>query len=355
MDPSIASLILLHLLFFLAVAATLRTVFQLQIQLAWSLGYGRPSLLSSFAILLLTFPFGTLVHEMGHYLAGRACRQSCLRFAIGPLELAPPAGRWTLRWIPLSHAGAVALVPSTFRRFGLQRALCSAGGPAASALAGLGFLLLSLHAPSRLLYWTWAFALQWALVGVIALVPVNILGVRSDGFNLWEAIRGGEPLDRTARDLLTPASHATPLRVADWPHDLVVRLAALPADPPNRRFHHYLAYIHFLDRGDVESAAANLDELAATRSAGDPPEYALEAAYFYGFHRNDAAGARRWLAIEEKDAEPWVRLRARAAAERASGNTDTARSLISQALALLNAQPACGAWQYEIDRLLEMQ
>ena len=324
-------------------------------QLAWSLGYGRLSLLSSFAILLLTFPFGTLVHEMGHYLAGRACRQACLRFAIGPLELARAGGRWTLRWIPLSHAGAVGLAPSTFHRFRLQRALCSAGGPAASAVVGVGFLLLSLHASSRVLYWTWAFALQWALVGVMALVPVNVLGVRSDGLNLWEAIRGGEPLDRTERDLLTPASHATPLRVADWPHDLVVRLPALPADPANRRFHHYLAYIHFLDRGDVKSAAPHLDALAATRAAGDPPEYALEAAYFYGFHRKDAACARRWLEMEEKDAEPWVRLRARAAAEQAAGNTDQARSLIFQALALLKAQPTCGAWQYEIDRLLEMQ
>lgn len=355
MDQAVTNLTLLHGLFFLTAAAILRYVFHLQIQLAWSLGYSSLSLLSSFAILLLTFPFVTLVHELGHYLAGRVCRQACLRFVIGPLELVPTAGRWTFHWVPVSRAGAVGLVPSTFHRFRRQRALCSTGGPAASAIAGLVLLYLSTHAPSRLLFWAWSFSLLWALVGVLALVPVNILGARSDGFNLWEAIRGGAPLDYTARDLLTPASHATSLRVAEWPHDLVLRLAALPADPANRRFHHYLAYIHFLDRGDVESAAPHLEGVAATRAAGDPPEYALEAAYFYGFHRKDATSARWWLEMEEKDAEPWVRLRARAAAEHAAGSTLQARSLILQALGLLEAQPACGAWQYEIDRLLEMQ
>jgi hypothetical protein len=335
-------------------AMIMKVSLNMQTILGQSLGFARLPLLPSFGLLLATCLFGTIIHELGHYGAGKFCHQACLRFVIGPLEFAPSGGRWRLQWVSLRHAGMVGLVPSTFERFRFQRVLCAAGGPLASFLVGIIFLYLSMRASSQMEFWIWSFSVQWALVGTLALIPVRFAGARSDGFSLWEALRGGRALEWTERDLLTPSSHATAMRVGEWPHELVVRLADSAADPVNRRFHQYLAYIHFLDRGDLASSGLHLEQLAEQWVPGDPAEYALEAAYFYGFHRNDQLEARKWLEIEKKDAEPWVRLRARAAVERVEGNREQARMLIEAGLSGLQGAEPCGAYQYEIDRLYEM-
>lgn len=99
-----------------------------------------------------------------------------------------------------------------------------------------------------------------------------------------------------------------------------------------------------------------LNRFTADWTADDPPEYALEAAYFYAFDRNDASVARWWLlAVETKKIEPWVRLRAQAAIELAVGYLGRARLLIDEALAALRTEPACGDYQYEIDRLKDLE
>ena len=346
-------MILVSGLFFILIFEILQAVLHAQMRAAYSLGYGYLGPLKSCAILLVTFPFATFIHEFGHFAAGRACRQVCLNFTIGPVEFAPQNGRWKPRLV-VPHRAFVRLVPSTFDGFRLQRILCSAAGPAASAVAAPVFLFLAMHARSAMAYWVWSFAVQWALVGLASLAPIRIGATRSDGYHLWEAIRGGTALDLTMRDLLTPASHATPLRVGDWPHDLVTRIVPRAHDPANKKFNFYLNYIHFLDRGDVGTAGKFLDQFLALWTPSDPPEHALEAAYFLGFRRNDADAAFAWLEKETRDAEPWVRLRARAAAERAAGHSEACRSIAAEALLQLRAQPPCGAYQFEMDRLAEM-
>jgi hypothetical protein len=337
-------------LIFVVLAMVMRTVLNFQVQWGAALGFHRPSLAWSCLFLALTCPLGILIHEWGHYLAGTALKQCCRRFVVGPVELARDADRWAIRWIPLRHAGLVDLVPSTFAGFRRQRGICVLGGPLASLFTGLVFLALSFRARTSSLFWIWSFCAQWALVGLLGLVPIRRGAARSDGYLLWELAQGSAVLDGIQRDLLTPASHATPLRLRDWPHDLILRLADRPADPlVLQRFDAYLAYIHSLDRGEIPVAAQYLDRLMADWTSSDPPEYALEAAYFLALHGGDVATARKWLTLETRDAEPWVRLRARAAVERAAGNPENARTLADEALTALKAAPACGAHQYEID------
>jgi hypothetical protein len=332
---------------FIVSAVVLKLVFQAQVEAGASLCFERPPMLGSFEVLALTFPLVTMIHELGHYAAGVATRQCCRRFVIGPVELARGERRWTIRLVRIRHAGLVDLVPSTYAGFRLQRAICAAGGPLASLLAGLFFTILSLHAETATLFWIWSLGAQWAVVGVLNLVPLRFATARSDGSKLWEAIRGGAVVDEIQREILTQSSHATRLRLTDWPHDAVCRLAERTSD----RYASYLAYVHSVDRGDVQAASQYLDRLAAGWTASDPPEYALEAAYFSAFYRNDSSAARKWLAVEPRDAEPWVRLRARAALERADGNPEGARLLIEEGLGAVQQAPACGAYQYEIDRL----
>jgi len=338
-------------LVFLAFVVALRLLPNLQIHLGANLGFDRPSVARSCLLLALTCPTGLVIHEGGHYLAGSALGQFCRRLVVGPVELAHGPRRWTLRFVPMGNAGLVDFVPSTFERFRMNRAICAAGGPLASLCSGVIFVWLASRAGTPSRFWVCSFCAQWALVGVLGLAPFLRGTARSDGYLLWELIRGGAAVDAIQRDLLTASSHATPLRFRDWPNDLVRRLADAPAGSQARRYAAYLAYVHCLDRGEIHTAGISLDRLMADWTASDPPEYALEAAYFLALYGNDLPTARQWLARETRDAEPWVRLRAQAAIEQATGNQDLARALADEALTALNAAPACGAHQYEIDRL----
>ena len=67
-----------------------------------------------------------------------------------------------------------------------------------------------------------------------------------------------------------------------------------------------------------------------------------------------AQKAKSYLAIELRDAEPWVRLRARAALEWATGNEESVRTLVEEALQGLSIARACGAHQYEINLLRDL-
>jgi len=297
------------------------------------------------AILALTCLLGAVIHQLGHYLAGTLFKQRLQRVVVGPIEMARGARGWTIRLVRMRFGGMVEQAPSSFARLRLQEAACAAGGPLASLLSGLAFVFLALHSHRPPAFWLWAFSVGCSLVGVLSLVPIQWAMGDSDGYKLRQAIRRGTPFEWTAR------SHATALRVRDYPRDLVLRFADGPTDPGYRRASYYLAYIHFLDSGDSEKAGQYLDRLMADWTAGDAPEYALEAAYFYALHANDLNTARKWLALEARDVEPWVRLRAQAAIERAANNQEKARMLIDEALTALRSAPACGAYEYEIDRL----
>ncbi|MGA2133434.1 MAG: site-2 protease family protein [Bryobacteraceae bacterium] len=343
-----------NLLVVIAGALIIRAVFHAQYGLAESLGFGIPSVGWRCAYLALTCPVGLLIHELGHFLAGAAAAQHCLSFGIGPVALSRNVQGWTIRFIPLRHAAVVNLVPSTFAHFRLQRAFCAAGGPVASLLTGMAFGGLAMHAHSASLFWFWSFSVQWAVVGLMGLVPFRAGTARSDGFLLWEVIRGGRACDEVERGLLTASSDATPLRVREWPRDLIRRLGEAPGDPASRRYNFYLAYIHFLDSGDVQTAGQYMDRAVADGTTGEAAEFAMEAAYFWAFHRQDPDTARQWLDRENRDAPPWVRRRAQAAIDRASSNPARARAQVTEALAALKAQPACGSHQYEVDRLQEI-
>jgi hypothetical protein len=252
----------------------------------------------------------------------------------------------------MRFGGVVSLVPSTFEGFRLQRAICAAGGPLASLAAVAIFAYLMYDSPRMsLAYQLWRCCLLWAGVGLIQFVPFRSGTARSDGYLIWSAFVGGPACDRDQRDMLVNASSATSLRLRDWPADVICRLATDRTD----RYSLYLAYVHFLDRRDPRMAGEYLDLLMSKWSPEDAPEYALEAAFFHALYRGDMAAAREWLDREKRDAEPWVRLRARAAIEQCAGNLESAQALIDDALRLIAAERPCGAYQYEIDRLLELR
>jgi len=319
-----------------------------------AMGVDRPPVPWRLLVVALGLPLSLLIHEGGHWIAGTVLGQRCRRFVVWPLDFRRDGGRWGVR--PARRGGLVDLVPSTFERFRFQRIVIVIAGPIASTAGAAALTLLSRQTRDPVPFWFLSATVLWLVIGAGNLLPFAIGSIWSDGYNLWHALRGGEVFDRVQRDLLTPASHATPLRPKAWPADLLARLEQVQTDSANRRFQCYLAYVRHMDSGDPDSARPYLHDLASERSADDPPEYALESAWFAAIQERQPETARKWLALDtrEVDGEPWVRPRAEAALDLAEGRPAEARKRIETALAALSAAPPSGAHEYEAVLLREM-
>lgn len=321
------------LFFLVALAEAESYAVRAQLDFAAAHGIARPGLLMTLLGMVVTCPLAILLHEAGHLLAGLAAAEHCRRFVVAPLEVVHTTQGWRVRWIRKFGIGLVDLAPRTYARFRLRRGMTVAGGAVASACAA-PLLVLAARAWSNAGYWLLSFCAFWCVFAALSIMPVRRGAYASDGAQLWTLIRGGAAADRIARELLTASSHAMRLRFREWPRDLIERL-----DDGRDRYGAYLAYLHWLDSGDRERAGAALARLLAGWSPADPPEYALEAAYFFR--------SAEWLVRESRDAEPWVRLRARAAV---AGGEEGER-LCDEARDLLLHAPSCGAHAYELDRV----
>ena len=325
-------------------------------------GFPRPALLEHLALVAFGILVAIPIHEAGHILAGAAQGFRCLRFVMGPLEVAPADSGWRIRLVRFRQTAVVYQVPSSFTHFRLQKATCLAAGPCVSLIACLLFTRIALRSTTPLSFWFWTVNAQMCLLGLLELLPLRFGSVEFDGLQLWKIASGGAPVDAMQRDLLADSVNYTPLRPRDWPADLIRRLQmAAPGDdgktpgPHQRRYCLYMAYIHSLDAGNIPAAWSHLSQLLESWAPGDGPHYALEAAYFLAFHRRDLEGARQWLAREERLPGDSVRRRAEAAVEWAAGRDQQALHLIERAQVRLLTGRHCGNQEFEMDCLNAMR
>jgi hypothetical protein len=104
-------------------------------------------------------------------------------------------------------------------------------------------------------------------------------------------------------------SNIGPMRPRDWPASLMSTLHST-------RLHR----LHLPSGGEIEAASHWLTRMLDERRPDSPPEYLLEAAYFSAAHLHAPVAARKWLAMESRDAEPWVRGRTEGAIALAAGD-----------------------------------
>lgn len=297
------------------------------------------------ACVLLAGWIALAVHELGHAIGGRLARFRFQLLVVGPLrvERDEATGRVTAglnRELSL-YGGVAASVPLDTANLGARMATVVAGGPVASVLLAAGAWGLALVAAGA------PFAqLQLVVLGMLSagvacatLLPMRSGGFSTDGARLLRIVRGGPAARREAATLplIALMSAGTPPR--EW-DPAMVRAAREPADGTTEEcFGHLLAYMHLLDAGHVAEAGAALDRVTALRGIfpkAFAPSLDVEAAYYAGAHRGDAARARALIAqLPERSAvvQPWDRARAEAAALRAEGDVGGAQRVASAALA----------------------
>ncbi len=305
---------------------------------------GREALLAMGAVMMVT------AHEAGHWVAGQAVGWRGLRFRIGPLGLERASNGWKIRSIKWDLGGGVVFAPLSLTGYRRADAIFTAGGPLASALFAAACCGVAWFATNGIVFWLFATMAQWSWLGILSLVPLRKGLASSDGYWLWQLMRGGPDLDRRKRYMLANLSHGTDLRPSDWPPELMGPV--IEDVSCGDRHEDYLAYVYFMDLGDPDAAFLRLAAVLEKWHKTDPPEYALEAAYFAGVYSEDAHLAARWLECAGKGADRCVRLRAEAAVALAEGRAGDARRLAEEALARLEDTPHSGHGDYEIARAI---
>jgi hypothetical protein len=117
----------------------------------------------------------------------------------------------------------------------------------------------------------------------------------SDGAFLWQMIRRGPWCDFHCANHYMALSRTTPLRPKDWPTATVERAAELATQLPDSAGSFVMTYLHFLDRGDWQSALVWLDKARHRVQPASKLAHALtvDRAYLEAFYRRDGHEAQR--------------------------------------------------------------
>jgi hypothetical protein len=297
-------------------------------------------------LLVVAVIVSVLIHEWGHRLTGMALGWRCVRFGFGPFEFYREKRTWKVHKVKMVWGAFVRQVPADYSAFRLQKSATLLSGPLSSLVSGLFFTILAMLSANALAFRSFGLLGLVCLMGVLELIPREKNGIGTDGYRLWQVIRGGPPIDDMIREIACESSNLHSPRWRDWPREVIVRLAA--GDDP---FNIYLAYLHHSDAGDWEAAGSYMRRLIAVLPEVNPNAYyACEAAYWCAAREGDPESARKWLARAGSKIADENRRRAAAALALAQNQFERAILLADQAIAEIGT-PICGSDECEIYQL----
>lgn len=321
--------------------------------------------LSLFAIWLVI-----ALHEAGHLAAGLAQGFRLALFTAGFLGI-----RGTERGVQfffnkdLNLLGGLAATfperlvsgPDLRKKF----AWIVAAGPLTSLTVGIVSLVIGniflrqLHAPVPLttkigilfLLVTGIFSL---LIFLVTSLPLPGRGFMTDGARFLSLLGSEEKALREEAGLSVAAMMGAGYLPGEYSSEMVNRLAALPASDLLGLNGHFIALLHYLDRGETERAlpfARSIEANISVAPAGPFRRYYLkEVVFLYGFLLKDADMARSiWSGIQkgaEKDADA-ATFRVKAVLACLENKPETALAFVETGLKKLGNHPFLGQRRFE--------
>jgi len=276
----------------------------------------------SLGVTVFALIVATLVHELGHALAGYAAGLRVARIHLGPLEIRD-YGRPRVRFVRSLQAGVVLLPFDRTAALGPLRwglIVSTAAGPLAGLVSGAAILALAgglrfddaLSVPQ-------AVGQVSVLLGVLNLLPLRSGEQLADGRRIYSLLLRNRECGQVLAATLMLVEAFSGRRPRDWDPSLL----AIMERSPDEVFARLCLYEAALDRGEIEVAGRHLDAAVALRSVKWTAADAIlfnEAAYYAARHRGDARAARALLGLADGgDVVDYMRARAEAAVLCAEG------------------------------------
>ena len=280
----------------------------------------------------------TVVHEIGHVVAGMSAGLRFYRLRVGPVQLDERLRASRYRGPGGWFGGAAALVPVRAHRLRPRAIAVVLGGSVANLLcAWLCFRLASpLTAP-------WGVFVGGSVIAAL----LNLLPYRRgphvrDGWYLMKALQGGWA-ERWLALMRLDAEISSGTPPESWPMAFLTTATAFRDRSSATIRAHGLAHAAFDARGEWDLAARAL-EVCLAHSARLPrfqrDALISDAAVFQGRRRGRADLAQQWLAeLSESPRLHAVRARAEAAVLHARGNYAGACAKLREAESSLRGIP----------------
>lgn len=237
---------------------------------------------------------GTLVHELGHCLAGLAAGLELDRIRVGPLEL-DPYKRLTWQWNRGTIMGGYALMlPRAKTAIRTRLAAYIAGGPIANVACGIATLHMMPTHPPHFVGLAQLFVAGSFIGGLGNLVPFRRYGVSSDGMKLLMLL-----LNRSERWIFLLSRHAA-IRNGETNAKQEIDPALVGRSDGSSDYvgANWVAYTLSDGKGDYDQAAKYLEACLEKCHTVEPSfhrELILAAARFQATRRKKTGLAWQWL------------------------------------------------------------
>ena len=281
-----------------------------------------PTLALSLGVGVLAVIVATLVHELGHAVAGIASGLRVARVQLGPIEIRD-YGRPYVRLVWSLQAGVVLVPFDRSATLGTLRwglIVSTAAGPLLGLVSGAVILALaggvrfddSLSVPQ-------AVGQMSIVLGVLNLLPIRSGELLADGRRMFSLLLRNREAGQILAATLMLVEALSDRRPRDWDPALL----AIMERSPDEIFARLCLYEAAIDRGEIETAGQHIDAAVALRSEKWTSADAIlftEAAYYAARHRADARAARALLGLADGgDVVDFLRARAEAAVLCAEG------------------------------------
>lgn len=283
-------------------------------------------------VALLAY-FAIVLHEGGHFVAGRLSGLHMRFMRVGPVQINIPF-RVSFHWKNLTEAGGViSMLPKTGEISSRQLLTLLAGGPVANLLSA-GVVFSIFKAGGNLPLLVWYFVAISVGLGVVNLIPLPGLFSMSDGTRMLMIIRQKGSAERLVAIFQLFATLVQGKDFEDLPEQLLARATAFKDRSPDTVSAFAIAYYAAFSRHEDDRAAQLLETCLeysrfTLRSVRDA--LVSDAAVFQALRRKRVDLAQQWLADLPHNAKfPGLRTRAEAAILEAQGNTEAAVSKLEE-------------------------
>lgn len=273
---------------------------------------GKPSIWAVLISIPIGFYLAIILHELGHVLGGLIMGNDFVFVTAGPLKLSTEEGSLKLslnKHINLSGGLAMTL-PKKVEGFRLRRFVVIFAGPFFSFLSALiCFCLYVFSWPSlsaNIQVFILLFGLLSLMIFMITIIPQNMNGMMTDGYQLLMILRDDDKAKQYADMLHLTALNQQGKSPSEYPKGILDKYASMsiekPMDLAFRQFEYYK------DLADENLNAARdkikaIEENASIYPAAFYPDVLSEPYFYYSFIEPDELKIKE---IEEliKDDEP---------------------------------------------------
>lgn len=254
---------------------------------------GKPSLWGVFLSIPVAFYLCIIVHELGHVLGGLIMGNDFVFVTAGPFKLSKEEGK--LRFNINKHinlSGGLAMtLPKKVEGFRLRRFVVIFGGPLFSLLSAVGcYFVFKFSSSANGQVFFLLFGILSALIFVVTIVPRNVNGMMTDGYQLMMIFRNDIKAEKYADMLHLTALNQQGKSPAEYPPTILNKYQEGPIESPLDLAIHQFQYYKELAVENYDKAEHHInivEENAAIYPTAFYPDVIAEPYFFYTMIRPD--------------------------------------------------------------------